>query len=127
MTLDGSKTVVALFQAPSVGVQVTKQPGGSALLATLTARPGCGNIDHIQFGDPGQSFTNAQVSITHSAGGPTGQSSVFTYTPPPGTTSVSLAINRTVASGGVTVSPIHFFDGCGEWKTFIGAGANAFN
>lgn len=65
-------------------------------------------------------------TVTSPTGGPVNQTSGFTYTPPPGTTSVSLTIQRVVQAGGATVNPIHFYDGCGEWRTFVGGGARAF-
>ena len=59
--------------------------------------------------------------------GPGDQAAGFTYTPPPGTTSVSLTIQHVVVeSGGATVNPIRLYDGCGEWRTFVGGGPNAF-
>lgn len=100
--------------------------GGPSLVATLTARSGCGTIDHVQFGNPGSSFNNADVTITSPVGGPGGQTTGFTYTPPPGTTSVSLTIQRVLQRGGATVAPIRVYDDCGEWQTFVGGGANAF-
>ena len=100
--------------------------GGPSLVATLTARSGCGAIDHVQLGNLGSAFNNAEVTITSPVGGPSDQTTGFTYTPPLGTTSVSLTIQRVVQSGGATVAPIHVYDDCGEWQTFIGGGANAF-
>jgi hypothetical protein len=100
--------------------------GGPSVVATLTARPGCGTIDHVQVGSLGSSFNNADVTITSPAGGPSGQTTGFTYTPPLGRTSVSLTIRRVVQSGGATVNPIHVYDDCGERQTFIGGGASAF-
>ena len=112
-------------------VQVGLSPGAPsastpALTATITARAGCGSIDHIQFGEPGKSFDNAQVSVTSPSGGPSGQTTGFTYTPPPGTASVSLTIQRLAPTGGATVNPVRLYDGCGEWRTFVGGGPNAF-
>jgi len=131
VTIDAAKSVTATFQPPAVGVQVGRAPGPSpsgdpVLAANLTARVGCGTIDHIQFGDPGRSFDNAQVTIMSPIGGPAGLTTGFTYTPPAGTTSVALTIQRVSPNGGATVSPIHFFDGCGDWQTFVGGGHDAF-
>jgi hypothetical protein len=39
---------------------------------------------------------------------------------------VTLAIERIVQNGGATVSPIAFYDRCGEWRTFVGGGPDAF-
>lgn len=131
VTLDAAKSVTATFQRTNVGVIVAPAPGlrsnGDRILAaTLTARPGCGSIDHIQFGEPGTAFDNALVSISSPAGGPSNQASGFTFTPPPGTTSASLTFQRIVPSGGATVNPIRFYDQCGEWRTFVGGGNEAF-
>jgi hypothetical protein len=126
VTMDAPRSVTALFQLITVGVNVVRQPGGPALIVTLSARQGCGAIDHVQFGIPGRSFDNALVSITSQAGAPSGQTAGFSYTPPPGTTSISLAIRRVVDSGSATVAPIHFFDGCGDWPTFVGGGPDAY-
>src|SRR5262249_33470258 len=99
-------------------VQVGQSPGAAsastpALTATITARADCGSIDHIQFGEPGKSFDNAQVSVTSPSGGPSGQTTGFTYTPPPGTESVSLTLERLKPTGGATVNPVRIYDGCG--------------
>ena len=59
-------------------------------------------------------------------GKPVGQIGGFTYAPPSGTTAVALTIQRVVQQGGATVSPILFVDGCGEWRTFVGGGPDAF-
>ena len=50
----------------------------------------------------------------------------FDYTPPAGTTSVTVAIRRAAPSGGATVSPVLLYDGCGAWPTFVGGGPGAF-
>ncbi|MFN8575169.1 MAG: hypothetical protein U0132_24155 [Gemmatimonadaceae bacterium] len=131
VTMNGARAVNAQFQRNNVDVSVVPMPGvppsSPQLQATLTARAGCGPIDHIQFGVTGHSLDNARVSITAPAGGPIGQTSGFTYTPPAGTTSVTLTIQRVVPSGGATVNPVHFWDGCGDWVTFVGGGPNAFH
>lgn len=127
VTMNAAKSVMATFQRENVGIGIGRSPdSGSGLTATLTARPGCGVIDRIQFGSADTSFSNARVTITSPASGLGGQTDGFTYTPPPGTTSVSLTIQRVVPSGGATVSPILFYDGCGEWRTFVGGGSAAF-
>jgi hypothetical protein len=92
----------------------------------LTARPGCGTISHILFGELGTLFDNASVTITAPPGGPGNMTSGFLYTPPPGTVAVSLTIQRVVPAGDATVEPIHFYDGCGKWETFVGGGEKAF-
>jgi hypothetical protein len=132
VTIDAAKTVTAIFQRKPVGVGVGRAPGvvlpnGDRILAaTLTARSGCGTINHIQFGNSGVAFANARVGISSPSGGPAGQTSGFTYTPSAGTTSVTLTIERVTPSGGAMVSPILFYDGCGEWRTFVGGGPTAF-
>jgi hypothetical protein len=113
----------------NVGVVVAPAgaPAGvKTLSATLTARWGCGTIDHIQFGVPGVPFDNARVSISTPGGGPSNQTLGFTYTPPAGTQSVVLTFQRVVQAGGATVNPIRFYDGCGEWRTFVGGGPRAW-
>ena len=131
--MNAAKSVSATFQDVDVGVAVSRPPGlppsgGPTLVATLTARPGCGTIKHIQFGDSGVSFDNARVTVISPGDGPPVQTSGFTYTPVPGTTtSVSFNIQRVVQSGGATVNPIRFHDQCGEWRTFVGGGSGAFS
>jgi len=105
---------------------VTRQPGGPALIATISARSNCGTIISMQFGVPGRSFDNARVTVTAPTGGPAGQTSGFAFTPPAGTTQVSLTIQRVAEQGGATVAPVRIVDGCGEWPTFIGGGSEAF-
>jgi Mg-chelatase subunit ChlD len=131
VTLDAAKTVTATFQRVNAGVQVGPAPGllpnGDRILsATFTARAGCGPIQHIHFGTVGTPFDNARISISSPAGGPSGQTVGFLYTPPAGTTSVSITIQRIVQSGGATVKAIQLHDGCGEWLTFVGGGPSAF-
>lgn len=114
----------------NAGVVVTPQPGvgpsgGRALLVTLTARPGCGPLQRVQFGINGRSFDNASVTVTAS-GGPTSQTQAFTYEPPVETTSVTATVSRVIPSGGATVNPVLLHDGCGMWQTFVGGGPHAF-
>jgi len=128
--MSAAKTVTATFQRKNVGVQVGTPtglpPSSPTLLATLTARAGCGPINYIAFGSAGHQFDNARVTIVAPVGGPANQLGAFTYTPPSGKTTVSLTIQRVVPSGGATVNPIHFVDGCGDWITFVGGGPAAF-
>jgi glucose/arabinose dehydrogenase/PKD repeat protein len=130
VTMDAAKTVTATFRRANVGVSVAPslvtQPGIKTLVVTLTARTGCGAIDRIQFGEPNRLFDNAQVTITAPVDGPSNQTTGFTYRPPAGTTSVSLVIQRVVQAGGATVNPVRFYDGCDEWRTFVGGGPDAF-
>ena len=126
VALTGPKTVIALFEPLSVGVNVGRQSGAPTLVVTLTARGGCGAIDHIQFGTVNVPFDNAQVTVSSGTGAPQIHTTGFVYTPPPGTTSIVLTVQRVQQSGGATVSPILFFDGCGQWQTFVGGGPDAF-
>jgi hypothetical protein len=129
-SIQKDETVSANFRRVPIGIIVgpapVTEPGLKALEATLTARPGCSFIRQIQFGTPGAAFNNARVSVTSPSGGLRGQTSGFVYTPPAGTTAVSLIVERVVPSGGATVSPIIFVDGCGEWRTLVGGGPEAF-
>jgi len=131
LTLTQDTVVTANFQRVDVSVQVGRSPGqppgGDPTLTTsLSARPSCGPISSIRFGEAGHPFDNARVTITAPAGGPAGQTTGFTSTPPPGTTTVTFTIQRVVPSGAAAVGPIFFYDGCGEWKTFVGGGPDAF-
>jgi hypothetical protein len=131
LTVSKNETVSATFVRVDVNVHVGWAPGllpnGDRLLtATLTARQGCGQIDHIIFGVPGVAFNNARLAIAAPAGGPVGQERGFSYAPPPGTVIVSISIQRIAQNGGATVSPIRFVDGCEEWQTLVGSGAGAF-
>jgi hypothetical protein len=105
-------------------VSVVTSHGDGALTAVLTA--GQGAISSVQFGDPGQhpgAPTDASIAVTSPPGGPNVITDAQTYTPPPGTTSVTLRITRP-APGPMTV-PLVVTDGCGPWRTFVGAGAGA--
>ena len=127
LTMTANLTPVASFVRAAgsrVGLQVIKQP--PLLSATVTAGAGCGAISHIQFGLVGQPLDNARVSITSPAGGPTNQSLGFNYAPPGSPTVVSFTVARVVASGDATVTPIIVTDGCGQWRTLVGGGPNAW-
>ena len=93
-----------------------------ALTATLTA--GAGTIASVQFGDgvqhPGVP-TNAVIAVTSPGSGPSSITGAQTYTPPAGTSSVTVRITR-VAAGKLFV-PVLVSDDCGAWRTFVGAGA----
>lgn len=132
VTMDGDKHVTATFRAAMAGVTVGRGTGADApdgiptLTASLSARSICGPLQEVQVGVTGRPFANATVSITAPIGGPTDQTSGFLYTPPAGTTTVNLTVRRIVQSGGATISPIRLRDGCGDWTTFVGGGADAF-
>jgi hypothetical protein len=128
--MDAATSVTATFTRMNAGVQVgtlPNPPGGDHMLsATLTARTGCGGIQSIQFGETGRPFQNARVTIDQPSGGPTDQAQGFTYTPPSGTTTVRITIQRVVPTGAATVSPVFLSDECGRWPTFVGGGPDAF-
>jgi hypothetical protein len=107
-----------------VRVQVVRQ--GPALAATFTARPSCERINQIVFGNQGSPFNNARVSIVSPAG-PGVQTTGFTYSTPPGTTSVTALVERLDRDHAATVTPIQVVDGCGAWQTFVGGGTSAWN
>jgi uncharacterized repeat protein (TIGR01451 family) len=103
-------------------VAVATSHGGGVLTVVLTA--GLGSISSVQFGDPAQhpgAPTDAVISVTSPPGGPAGITGAQTYTPPPGTSSVTLRITR--PSPGPMTVPLVVSDGCGPWRTFVGAGA----
>jgi len=57
---------------------------------------------------------------------PANQTTGFVYTPPPGTTTVSLTVQQVVQGGSSQVNLV-LVDGCGECRTFVGGGADAFH
>jgi hypothetical protein len=134
VTLSAAKAVEARFERLNVAVAVGQsrevQPDGERVLsASLTARSGCGPIQRVDFGMPGVPFDNARVTMTTPVllpETPVNMTAGFSYTPPPGATKVALTVERVVHSGAAMVKPIRFFDGCGEWRTFLGGGINAF-
>jgi hypothetical protein len=130
VTMDGAKSVTATFEA-TASVSVGQTPGilpngDKQLTATLGARPGCGPITGARFGTVGVAFQNATVSIDSPSGGPTNQTAGFTYTPPSGTTSLAVSIQRAVPSGAATVPIVLSYAGCADWSTFVGGGSEAF-
>jgi uncharacterized repeat protein (TIGR01451 family) len=119
-TATDTDTVLTCAGQHPVGV-ATSHAGG-VLTVVLTA--GLGSISAVQFGDAAQhpgAPTDAIIAVTSPAGGPGGITGAQTYTPPPGTSSVTLRITRP-APGPMTV-PLVVTDGCGSWRTFVGAGA----
>lgn len=99
--------------APRPPVNVATSVSGGRLQVTLTA--GGGAIREIRFG-PTQ---NAKVTV----GPMTDQAGSFTYTPTTPIAQLGFSVGR-LAAGPATV-PIVVADGCGEWKSFVGGGANA--
>jgi uncharacterized repeat protein (TIGR01451 family) len=126
VTVETTTSVNAIFQAVGVGVQVNHQTGQPMLQTAFSVRPGCGAIDHVEFGSPDRTFDNAEVTVTSPTGGPSAQTKHFIYTPPPGTTKVSFTVRRIADAGGATVKPIHLVDACGDWPTFVGGGPATF-
>jgi uncharacterized repeat protein (TIGR01451 family) len=117
-------TIVNCAPASRPHVGVATSHGGGALLVTLTA--GAGSLTSVQFGDAGQQPgvpTDAMIAVTSPAGGPSGITGAQRYTPPAGTSIVTLRITR-LAAGPLTV-PLVVSDLCGPWRTFVGAGAGA--
>jgi hypothetical protein len=107
---------------PSPTVSVSSL-SSTAVKANLKA--GLGGLTAVRFGDVNQNPalpTNVSVDI---AGGPSGITGAFTYTPPPNTSEVDLTLNRISSGAGVMV-PMVLTDNCGDWTTFAGAGAGAF-
>jgi hypothetical protein len=132
LTVHQNTLVTASFERVNVGVHISEptQPrieGVPYLMVNLSARPGCGPIKLIQFGEPGRTFDNAMIGIVTPTTGPLDQTSGFVYTPPDGTTVVAFGLQRLVQRGGATVSPIVLRDGCGDWHTFVGGGPDAFH
>jgi hypothetical protein len=131
LTVAQDEVVTARFDRANAGVAVGRLPGiapssDPILLATLTARDGCGPFNRIEFGNLGRSFDNARIGILSPPGWPENQTVGFVYTPPPGTTTVSFGFQRIMQHGGATVSPIRLHDGCGVWITLVGGGPDAF-
>jgi hypothetical protein len=131
LTVDSPKTVSATFTRRTVGVTVERKlppdpdPLKRRLVATITARSGCGPIQSVQFGKDGQSLDSASNTIVDvMPGGPTRRAAGFAHTPAPGSTQVRFEVYR-VQLGSATV-PLSIVDGCGRWDTFVGGGPDAF-
>jgi len=107
--------------APRPSVRVATAVGGGALQTLITA--GVGTLRSVQVGDPTQHPSvpmNASIDV---AGGPTGMTGPFTYTPPVGTLKVSLTVRKSV-NGTPTTVPLVVQDLCGVWNSFVGGGSN---
>jgi subtilisin family serine protease len=109
---------VSCSPRPQVAVQSVRTAAGT-LRVTITATSptgGANRLQQVRFG----SGSNAIIDVGTRAES-TGE---FAVSMPAGTADYSFTIRRTGA-GPVTV-PLTVTDGCGEWKTFVGGGANAF-
>jgi hypothetical protein len=105
--------------SPRPPVTVRSAPAANGALqvslAAGTATSGTNRLLEVRF----QAGANAVVDVgTHAQAGP------FTITIPGGAATYSFQVKRS-SNGAVTV-PLVVVDSCGEWKTFVGGGANAF-
>ena len=99
---------------PSTRPAVRLTPTMSNGVLSVRITPGFGSIQKIEFDES----TNAIVTV----GGQRYTSTPFATSFPAGTTATTLTIERVTAGQAVHVN-YRVFDGCGEWKTFSGAGA----
>jgi len=102
-------------------VNVTTTPDGPGRLrVTLTANNTAGlpanQISQLQFGpvNNGIVTVNGQTSSTD-----------FNVSLPPGTQTITFSVARQTAGRATTVH-LNVTDQCGEWRTMIGGGPNAF-
>ena len=78
--------------------------------------PGTNNPLHqIRFETP----TNATIVANGQA-----HTAAFVLTPPPNTFKTTFTVQR-ITSGQPVMVPFVVVDACGDWKTFVGGGANA--
>jgi hypothetical protein len=95
---------------------VQTAPGGGKLEVTITPTPVNGSstnaVSELQFG----TFANARVTL-NSQPVASGQ----TVTLPPNTSQTDFTVERATPGLAVTV-PLTVVDGCGAWRTFVGAG-----
>jgi hypothetical protein len=82
----------------------------------VTVTAGRGALRSLRFGTP----TNARIDI----GSQVGMASGFTVTLPAGTQQASFSANHVDVTTAMTV-PFVATDDCGDWSTFVGAGAVA--
>jgi hypothetical protein len=107
--------------SPRPAVVMTSVRSGTEQLV-VTVKAGSGTIKKISFGSAAKPLQNATVETI----GPSSQIQVFgTFTPPNGVTQQSFIIRRMVPNQQVLVTLV-VEDGCGEWRTFVGAGTGAF-
>jgi hypothetical protein len=105
---------------PRPRVTVTTTPASGGRLQVVITTPTSAN-DYIQ----ALVFGQADNGLVDIPGGPTGQAGNFTYTPPPGTGSVTFFVRRATPGQATTVH-LTVRDGCGTWPTFVGGGPSAF-
>jgi hypothetical protein len=108
---------------PPVRLSVVRDAPGLlrvAVTATTNGSVPTNAVSSITF-DAGQSATGATIDI----GGQQARTGRFTYTPPPGTSTVTFQARRVTAGTTVTV-PVTVVDHCGAWTTFVGGGPSAF-
>jgi hypothetical protein len=103
--------------SPRPRVVVTNTPTPSGLSVSVAAT-GSGNaLQRITFG----ALRNGLIDV---AGVVTGAGSSYSFAPPAGTTQTSFTV-RAVDASQVVQIPFTVTDGCGDWRTFVGAGAGA--
>jgi hypothetical protein len=99
--------------------------GGGALRVTISAVRSDALANNLLRSVTFDAATNAEIEVPVQTGVTTAQrgSGGFTvqFTP---TIDLTFTVRRTVAGQPTTV-PLTVVDGCGEWKTFVGGGANA--
>jgi hypothetical protein len=117
--VDDDARASACSPRPEVGLTSTRS-GSDRLLVTV--RAGSGSLAKLTFGAGGAPLQNAEVEMTGSTEVIRGGGEV---TPEPGTTQVAFVVRRLAANQPVLV-PLVVVDGCGEWRTFVGAGPTAF-
>jgi hypothetical protein len=109
----------ALACTPRPRVATSVAPGGGVLQVNVESTPlgtaTNNTLRQVTFG----TFQNATVILN---GQPV--TSGQTVTVPQHTVGVSFTVQR-IASDQPTTVPFTVVDGCGEWKTFVGGGANA--
>jgi hypothetical protein len=112
---------VAAPCSPRPAVQITTSRSGTDQI-TVVVKAGSGTITSIGFGSQSSPMQNAIVETI----GPGGQIQSFgTYTPPAGVTQASFVVRRLTPNQPIMVN-LAIEDGCGQWTTFVGAGATAF-
>jgi hypothetical protein len=113
----------AAVPPPRVAVSVAAS-GAGRLAATIAARPATcapnNSLQGLRFGDDPRVYRNAAVEIDGAVHRPP-----FALTLPAGTVAKSFVVVQLVA-GADAIIPVTARDSCGEWQTFVGGGASAF-
>jgi len=92
---------------------------GSALLVTISVTGANNTLREVRF----DAFTNVQVAVDS----PVRQVAPFIFTAPAGQQRTSLQFGMWKQTPGQAgMIRLTIVDGCGEWSTFVGGGANAF-